>query len=97
MTCPHGGTVQIVPAGPAPLVLGLPVTTAADQLLVGGCAAQPTPCVKVQWQNMSTSTVGGKAVLLQSTPSGPGDGTCLGSATPGPPQVISMQSTVTAL
>jgi hypothetical protein len=49
----------------------------------------------VQWLNLGQALVHGVPVLLQATPSGPGGGTCLGSVTPAPPQVISLPTTVT--
>ncbi len=100
MTCPHGGTVTFLPAGPpGALVDGLPVTTLADQLTVVGCPAQPTPCVTVRWVNTGQILVNGQPVLLQAAPPTPppvpGGGVCVGSATPLPPQVLAMQLSVT--
>jgi hypothetical protein len=99
MTCPHGGTVTVVPSDPlGPKVNGSPVATAADQIVVVGCPAQPTPCVKVQWANVSTVLVNGSPVLTQSTPPAgptPGGGVCAGSAAPGPPLISAMQLLVT--
>src|SRR5690348_11642423 len=95
MTCPHGGKVSFVPGGPPlALIAGKPVATAADQLLVTGCGltGSAPPCTKVQWANLGTTLINGKPVLLQSTPPpGPGNGTCLGSGTPGPPILMAIQ------
>ncbi|WP_033290348.1 hypothetical protein [Amycolatopsis jejuensis] len=92
MTCPHGGKVTAVPAGPpAALVNGMPVLTSKDQLIVGGCTFTP-PCAKVQWTNVSSLLADGSPVLTQTTPAGPGGGVCVGS---GPPLVVSMQQLVT--
>jgi hypothetical protein len=100
MTCPHGGTATFVPSGPpGALVNGMPVATSADQILVAGCAAQPTPCVKVQWANVSRALIHGTPVLTQAPPPTPppvpGGGVCLGSVTPAPPLVMAMQVLVT--
>jgi hypothetical protein len=98
MTCPHGGTVFLA-GPPGALVDGLAVTTLADQLTVRGCPAQPTPCVTVLWANAGQILVNGSPVLLQAAPPTPppvpGDGVCVGSVTPLPPQVLAMQLFVT--
>ena len=100
MTCPHGGTATILPAGPpGALVGGMPVATLANQIVVAGCPAQPTPCATVQWANTSTVLVNGTPMLTQASPPAPppvpGGGVCVGSAAPGPPLVMSMQLFVT--
>jgi hypothetical protein len=100
MTCPHGGKVTFVPAGPPVVLLsGQAVMTAADQMTVIGCGLAPgsTPCAKVQWANVGSVLVNGKPVLLQAPPvaPGPGNGTCLGSATPAPPLLAAIQPLVT--
>jgi hypothetical protein len=103
MTCPHGGTVTFLPAGPPIATInGMQVATVADQLLVTGCSlansSPPTPCTTVQWANVGTMLVGGKAVLLQSTPPpGPGNGLCVGSPTAVPPVLQSIQQRVTGM
>jgi hypothetical protein len=91
--------VTFVPAGPPVVLLdGKAVMTAADQLTVIGCAppAGP-PCAKVQWANTGSVLINGKPVLLQAppTPPGPGNGSCLGSATPVPPVLAAVQPLVT--
>jgi hypothetical protein len=101
MTCPHGGKVTFVPAGPAAvLVNGQPVMTGADQITVIGCSLAGgggTPCAKVQWSNLGSALVNGAPVLLQAppTPPGPGAAVCMGSATPGPPILVAMAPLVT--
>ncbi|WP_406641318.1 hypothetical protein [Amycolatopsis sp. WGS_07] len=95
MTCPHGGAVTAIPAGPpAALVNGMPVLTTKDQMVVVGCTLTP-PCATVQWTNISSLLAGGTPVLTQVPPAGQGGGTCVGSLSPGPPIVIAMQPFVT--
>lgn len=86
MTCPHGGTVMFLPAGPPAVVLnGSAVVTSADQMVVIGCLATPK-CAKVQWSNTGRVSINGKPVLLQTPPipMSPGNGVCVGSAPPNP-------------
>ncbi|HEY2058904.1 MAG TPA: hypothetical protein VGH57_11100 [Amycolatopsis sp.] len=91
MTCPHQGAMVPKPAGPPPaLVQGMPVLTSKDQLTIVGCTAAPS-CISVQWNNLSTELGYGTPVLVQSKPAGQGDGTCIGSQSPGPPIVVAMQ------
>lgn len=103
MTCPHGGKVTFIPAGPpAVLVNGQPVMTAADQITVVGCglAAVPNPpCVTVKWANLAVALAGNVPMLLQAPPAppGPGNGTCVGSATPLPPVLMAMAPLVTGM
>ncbi|MFF1909551.1 hypothetical protein [Kitasatospora sp. NPDC058218] len=99
MTCPHGGTATVLPAGPpGALVDGLAVATTADRIVVAGCAA-PTPCATVRWTNVSAVLVNGAPMLTQAPPPTPppvpGGGVCVGSPTPGPPLVMAMQLLVT--
>lgn len=102
MTCPHGGKITFIPAGP-PVVLidSKVVATAADQMTVVGCSLSGgggTPCAKVQWSNIGQVLIGGKPVLLQApVPPGPGNGLCLGSAAPGPPILQILQPLVTGV
>ncbi|MEU1598342.1 hypothetical protein ABZ468_37380 [Streptomyces sp. NPDC005708] len=101
MTCPHGGIATILPAGPpGALVNGLPVATTANRIVVAGCVAQP-PCATVQWANVSSVLINGRPMLTQAPPPTPppvpGGGVCVGSATPGPPLVATMQLLVTGL
>lgn len=96
MTCPHGGKVTFVPAGPPTvLVNGQAAMTAADQITVVGCTAV-SPCAKVQWANLGSALVNGNPVLLQAppVPPGPGGGLCVGSATPAPAILVAMQPLV---
>jgi hypothetical protein len=97
MTCPHGGQATFVPTGPPRVVVNaLPVATVASQIVVAGCAAQPSPDVKVQWANVSARIlVDRKPVLLQAPQSGPGNAVCVGAVPPAPPVVAAMQVRVT--
>jgi uncharacterized Zn-binding protein involved in type VI secretion len=99
MTCPHGGMANFPPSGPPRvLVTGLPVATVANQIVVAGCAAPPTPDVKIQWVNLSARVkVNGQPVLLQAPPSGPGNAVCVGAVPPAPPVVMAMQVRVKGL
>jgi hypothetical protein len=98
MTCPHGGKVTFVPAAPPAVLLdGKAVMSAADQITVIGCVPPAgSPCAKVQWANVGTVLVNGAPVLLQAppVPPGPGNGACIGSATPGPPILVAVQPLV---
>jgi hypothetical protein len=92
MTCPHGGKVTFVPAGPPVVLLnGKAVVTRANLLTVILCPLS-TPCTKVQWANVGQVLINGKPVLLQAPPipPGPGNGTCLGG-TPAPPVLVATQ------
>jgi len=68
MMCPHGGTVQGTPSGPAPQAGGAPMLTASDMFVIAGCpfvlGVPPHPCVTVQWVQPATrSTAGGNPTL----------------------------------
>ena len=68
LMCPHGGTVSVVPAQQQVTLGGEPVLTAADTMIVGGCAFMigpvPSPCLMVRWIVAdSASTAGGGATL----------------------------------
>lgn len=94
MTCPHGGKVTFVPAGPPTVfVNGQAVITAADQITVVGCI-QPTPCGKVQWANFGQALINGIPVLLQAPPIPPGPGNGMCAPTPAPPVLVAMQQAV---
>lgn len=99
MTCPHGGTVTFVPGGPPRVrVSGMPVVTAAGQIVVAGCVAQPTPDVQVQWVNRSARVkINMQPVLLQTPSTGPGNAMCVGATPPAPPVVMAMQTRVKGL
>lgn len=70
ITCPHGGTVAIIPADARVTAGGVPIATIADAFPVTGCAfaqgTQPQPCVLVQW------TTAARRVRINGQPSLPG-------------------------
>jgi hypothetical protein len=108
MQCFHQAPVTTAPTQPRVLVSGQPVATALNQLLVtpGACPftipgtpPKPQPCVRVQWQMLSTRVlVNGQPVLLQAGP-GVGAGVCLSveQIPQGPPTVTAIQLRVTAI
>ena len=99
MVCSHGGTVTLAPSQTAVTVQGGLVGTADDVLTVTGCPftlpnGQPSPCVLVQWQGLSTQ-VRINGVPVQSQTGGPGTGQGQGIAATqnpqGPPTVTLVQ------
>lgn len=70
-TCPHGGSLQIVPAAPRVLVSGMPMAVLTDQGLVVGCAfvpVKPQPCVTTRWMVAATRVTSmGQPVLINPT------------------------------
>ncbi|HEY4459245.1 MAG TPA: hypothetical protein VGN81_33340 [Pseudonocardiaceae bacterium] len=99
MMCMHGGVVTLAPSQTAVTVQGGLVGTADDLLTVTGCLftlpnGQPSPCVLVQWQGLSTQVrINGVPVQLQA--GGPGTGQGQGIAATqnpqGPPTVTVVQ------
>lgn len=84
--CPHGGQVTAISADARVLASGTPVTLAADQFVVAGCAfvtpVGPQPCVLVQWtvptarclfmgQPAITALSGGICIAANGVPNGP--------------------------
>jgi hypothetical protein len=67
VTCPHGGQGTITPSQSA-VVAGAAVCTEADQVTIEGCpftiGPSPSPCVSVQWQSASTTSMAGGTALL---------------------------------
>jgi hypothetical protein len=100
MTCAHppGQATIPAPSQARVLVSGLPVAVLPDVIMVAGCALTPSgtpPCATVRWTNVAARvTVMGMPVLLQAPPGGTGNGICLGSPTPVPPVVMTMQQRV---
>ena len=99
MTCPHGGTVQAIPASTNVQAAGAPVLTSADTFLVAGCAfvlgVVPSPCISVQWvQTAAQSTVGGNPTLTEASV-----GLCLAAtqAPQGPVVIASTQPNAAGL
>jgi hypothetical protein len=99
LMCLHGGMVTRAPSQTAVTVQGGLVGTAGDVLTVTGCLftlpnGQPSPCVLVQWQGLSTQVrISGVPVQLQN--GGPGTGQGQGIAATqnpqGPPTVTVVQ------
>ena len=83
LLCPHGGTVNIVPAGQHPSAGGGMLVNIADQFLIAGCPFQipatppiPSPCVTVRWiVSEPRSLVDGQPALSVSSV-----GMCLSAA-----------------
>lgn len=71
MTCPHGGRVMPVPAGPRPTANGAPLLLATDTYTVAGCPfipVAPQPCVLVQWvQPSATGSGAGMPTLTEDS------------------------------
>jgi hypothetical protein len=69
LKCPHGGTVQIVPAQTRASA-GTPIATAADTFGVVGCTfvvgGSPHPCVRVEWTTKATRVKAGREVLTDA-------------------------------
>jgi hypothetical protein len=82
--CFHAAPVTTPPTQTRLLVSGQPVATAANLFTVAGCPftlptvpPKPQPCVRVQWNMLSTKVLaGGQPVVLGPGP-GPGAGICL--------------------
>jgi uncharacterized Zn-binding protein involved in type VI secretion len=68
--CPHGGRVQIVPAGGMVMSSNMPVVTLGDVYTVVGCPQQPPlgpPCTTVTWSvGAARVKIGGRPALVQS-------------------------------
>lgn len=101
-TCPHGGSVQAIPATPRVLVSGQPAVTVADSFPVAGCAFQvpvgagtkPQPCVRIQWlvPAARVMVMGQPVVLATST----GSALSVEQIPQGPPIVAAVQPRVVA-
>ncbi len=99
LQCPHGGTVQIIPADPRVLVNGAPLATMAATFLISGCPFQlpatppiPSPCLTVQWAAADQRTkVNGVPTVSRSS-----QGLCIGAtgAPQGPVVIVSTQTRV---
>src|SRR6266849_2975503 len=85
MQCPHGGTVTAT-AGQAKVKASQQaLDTSSSQITVSGCPFQvpigtgtkPQPCVTVQWTDIAGRVkISGTPAILQSAPSGSGEGIC---------------------
>jgi hypothetical protein len=97
MTCPHGGTVQAIPADSSVTAGGAPLVTASDTFLIAGCAfvigVVPSPCLTVQWVQPATgSTKSQNPTLTEAS-----TGLCLAAtmAAQGPVLILATQPNVT--
>src|SRR5215212_1398372 len=95
LTCPHGGTVQVVSTN-ARVKAGTPAALLGDSFTVVGCPFQipavvpiPSPCVTVVWTKTDLRVrVGGQPTLSQDSV-----GLCIGAtgAPQGPVMVVAAQ------
>jgi len=97
MSCPHGGTVQAIPADTSVTAGGAPLVTASDTFLIAGCAfvigVVPSPCLTVQWvQPAARSTKSQNPTLTESS-----TGLCIAAtmAAQGPVLILGTQPSVT--
>jgi hypothetical protein len=69
LKCPHGGTVEIVPAQTRASA-GSPIATAADGFVVRDCkftvGTSPHPCVRVEWTTKATRVKAVNQVLTDA-------------------------------
>ena len=94
-TCPHGATLNILPASPRVLVSGNPVAVLTDQGVVAGCPftlpnGTPQPCVTTRWIAAATRVVAsGQPVLIN-----PLSALCIAATqVPNGPPIISASQT----
>lgn len=102
LTCPHGGTVQVISTNTRASADGAPLALQADTFVVTGCPFQipaavpvPSPCVTVRWLVPDTRvTASGQATLSRSSV-----GMCLSAAQvpQGPVVVVNAQARVQSL
>jgi len=86
LSCPHGGTVTIVPSNQRASAVGVFIATAADTFIITGCPFQlpttpptPNPCIRVQWTVTDLRVTAGAPTLSRSS-----QGMCISAL--GPPQ-----------
>ena len=95
--CPHGASATIAPTNTRVMLGGKPAALATDPCMIAGCPfttppAVPAPCIKVQWATQALRvTVNGTPVLIASS-----QGLCTGGGPPGPANIASTQTKVTA-
>jgi hypothetical protein len=99
LMCPHGGTVQAIPASASVQFAGAPAVTASDTFMIAGCvfniAGVPSPCLTVQWvQPAIQSSIAGNPTLTEASV-----GLCLAAtmAPQGPVIIASTQPDVIGL
>jgi len=97
-TCPHGGLLNIIAAGPRVMVSGTPAAVLTDQGAVAGCPFQvpvgagskPQPCMTTRWIVGSARVTASGAPLLIN----PCTALCLSAEQiPGGPPTISASQT----
>jgi hypothetical protein len=86
LSCPHGGTVTIVPSNRRASAAGAFIATMADSFVITGCPFQlptspptPSPCIRVQWTVTDRRVTAGAPTLSLSS-----QGICISVL--GPPQ-----------
>jgi hypothetical protein len=101
LLCPHGGTVQIVPAAQVTMAAGSPVATTDATFTVVGCPFMlptvppiPSPCVTIQWQLTDSKVKAVGAATLSTT----SQGLCMSAAQcpQGPVSISSTQPKVSS-
>jgi hypothetical protein len=95
LMCPHGGSVQFVPANTRARGDGMLLTT-SDTVTITGCAftlpnGQPSPCMSVTWLVSDIQVRAGAATLSSSA-----SGLCVTAAQvpQGPVQVTATQTRI---
>ena len=100
LTCPHGGTVTIVPANLHASASGSLIATTADKFVIEGCPftlpttpPTPSPCVTVQWQVADLFVKAGDRTLSTSSA-----GLCISALGPaqGPVSISPSQTRVSS-
>jgi hypothetical protein len=96
MQCPHGGTVTAQTTNAFMQADGAFVLLATDVFVIAGCtliSSSLSPCTTIVWDVPSqTNTVMGVPVLTSAS-----QGLCMGSATPAPPIIVTVQTEATGL
>jgi|SRR5262245_13503153 len=96
LSCPHGGTVKIVPSNVHAKADGDFIATAADTFTISGCPFQlptvpptPSPCVLVQWTLTDELVRAGALTLSKSS-----QGLCISAlGAPQGPVIVSSTQT----
>jgi hypothetical protein len=84
LLCPHKGPITIPPSAMALLVKGSPVLTKPDVASAKfNCPSSNQRCTTLQWNKFAAAVAeNGTPILLQTSPSGNADGTCLPASLP---------------
>ncbi len=100
LSCPHGGTVTIVPSNTKAKADGDFIATAADTFTISGCPftlptvpPTPSPCIMVQWLVTDQMVQAGAPTLSMSS-----QGLCISAlgAPQGPVMISSTQTKVSS-